>query len=138
MNSWVKSTFGLSAAALLVLWATNGKAFIASIHAAWLFLLALSSDAPLGLGAFVLALALAVVVMLFLRRHLPVDTHARALLIDLAGLLAGWGVMWVLMPTTFGTLLGLLAGFASPVVGRAFTAAAALIRKSPAPKVPEV
>lgn len=137
MNAWVKSTFGLSVAALLVLWATNGKEFMASIHAAWLFLLALSAEAPLGLGAFALSLALAVVAMLFLRRHLPGDTPARPLLIDLAGLLFGWGAMWVLMPTPKGTLLGLLAGFASPVVGRAFTAAAALIRKTPAPKTPE-
>lgn len=131
MNTWIKSTFGLSAAALLVLWATNGKDFIASIHAAWLFLLALSSEAPLGLGAFFLSLALAVFAMLFLRRHLPVDTHARALMIDIAGLLVGWGAMWVQMPTPFGTLLGLLAGFASPVAGRAVSALTHLVRPRP-------
>ena len=131
MNKAVQSTLGISVAGLLVLLATNGAALIEAFHAAWLFMLALSKDAPLGLSSFVLAVALSVAVQLFVRRHWPARCAAsRALGVDVIGIVVAFLAVWLQLRTSFGMLLALLAGFVSPTVSRGVSALASLLRRS--------
>lgn len=106
-------------AALVTLIATNGPALVEALHAAWLFMLALSKDAPLGLSSFLLAVTLSVAVQLTVRRHWP-QTHlaTRALAIDAIGIVVAFLAVWLQMRTSFGMLLALLAGFMAPTVSR--------------------
>lgn len=128
MNAWLKSTLGISAAGLLALVALHGKAFIASLEAAFLFLFKLAHDAPLGVGSFALALSLAVVAQAFVARFIVVRcARSRDLIVAMLGLVIGTGVMWIQLHTLDGLLLGLLAGFMSPFAYLTLAAVASLL-----------
>lgn len=104
--------------------ALNGGKPVEVATGAWLFLLNLSKTAPLGLSSFLLALALAVASRPFLLRYLPaMPCHAsREFVIDTVALLTGFAVMFGQLRTLNGALLGLLAGFAAPLVARGIAA----------------
>lgn len=130
-RGWTVTWAGIAAAVTLL--AANGAKVIEFITGAWLFLLKLSDTAPLGLTSFVLALALAVASRPFLLRYLPAMLcHAsREFVIDSAALLTGVAVMVLQLRTLNGVLLGLLAGFAAPLVARGIAALLGLKRSDP-------
>ena len=132
MNEWIKRTLGVSAAGLLIILASNGKALVDALYAAWLFLLKLSASAPLGLASFALALALAVAAQAFVQRLLESVQCARSreTVLSAVALVFGFGVMFLQLRTTFGALLGLLAGFTGPFAYQALGALVGLIRRS--------
>lgn len=111
--------------------ALNGGKLIEVATGVWLFLLKLSDTAPLGLSSFLLALSLSVVSRPFLLRYLPAMPcrASRDFLIDLAALLIGFGVMFGQLRTLDGALLGLLAGFAAPLVARGLASLFGMRRK---------
>jgi hypothetical protein len=128
MNGGVKSVFGVSLAGLFIVLAVNGAAFVQAAQAAWLFLLSLSTTAPLGVSSFFMASALAIVSQPFLRKWLP---HlrcpmSREFIIESAALGIGVGVMWAQLHTLNGLLLGLLAGFSAPYIQKGIAACIAL------------
>ena len=128
MNNIAKSTIGVSLAGLFVLFATHGAQFFDAANAAWLFLLKLSEGAPLGLSSFLLAITLGSVSQPFLRHWLPAMPckMSREFVAEFAALVIGVVVMWEQTHTLNGLLLGLLAGFASPLVYKGIAAACAL------------
>lgn len=111
--------------AALALIAANGAQLLELVTGVWLFLVKLSDTAPLGLASFALALALGILSRPFLVRYLPaMPCHvSREFLIDASALLIGVGVMFGQLRTLNGLLLGLLAGFAAPLVARGIGAA---------------
>ena len=127
MNDTFKSLFGASLAGLFALFAMNGEEFFASCKAAWLFLLHMTSSAPLGLSSFVLALALGVVTQASLHHWIPRwDNRAmRQFVIESTALAVGVGVMWLQLHSLDGLLLGLLAGFMAPWIQKAICMVAA-------------
>ena len=108
--------------------ALHGGKLLEVAKGSWLFLLALSDTAPLGLASFLLALALGVLSRPFLLRYLPaMPCHSsREFVIDASALLTGVLVMYLQLRTLNGALLGLLAGFAAPLVARCLAAVWAL------------
>lgn len=129
MNKWLQGTLGISAAGLLVLLATNGKALVDVALGVWLFLLKLSETAPMGLASFALALAIAVFSQPFLRRALR-ELHcdaSRDFLCMCGALVIGLGVMCLQLPTTKGALLGILAGLLAPIAWKGADALAGLL-----------
>lgn len=141
MNRWVQSTMGVSAAALLVLLASNGKQLVEALEAAWLFLMKLSETAPMGLASFAMALTLAVLAQAFVSRVIEQlkCASSREVVRSAVSLLFGFSVMYLQLPTVKGALLGLLAGFAGPFAYQAVAALCGLIRprKSEAVNGPE-
>lgn len=132
MNGGVKSVFGVSLAGLFIVLAANGAAFVQAAQAAWLFLLNLSTTAPLGVSSFFMASALAIVSQPFLRKWLP---HlrcpmSREFIIESAALAIGVGVMWAQLHTLNGLLLGLLAGFSAPYIQKGIAACIALAARA--------
>lgn len=122
---------GIAAAAALI--AANGAKVIEVALGVWLFLLKLTETAPLGLASFALALALGVASRPFLLRYLPATPcrTSRDFIVDASALVIGLGVMFVQLRTLNGALLGLLAGFAAPLVARAIGALLGLTRSAP-------
>lgn len=137
MNDWLKNAIGLSFGGLLIILAGNTKALIEGLLASWLFLLKLVDTAPMGLASFALALALAVSGQAFVQRILPRVNRAqmrqREASISLLGLAIAFAVMFVQLRTTYGALLGLLAGFAAPVAYQAVEGLLALLRRKVRP-----
>ncbi len=121
-TGWTITWAGIAAAVTLL--ATNGAALLEVVAGVWLFLLKLSDTAPLGLASFLLALGLGVLSRPFLLRYLPpMPCHSsREFVIDTAALVIGVGVMFGQLRTLNGALLGLLAGFAAPLVARGIAA----------------
>lgn len=119
MNKGSTITWTTIAAAVTLL-AANGGKLLELGKGAWLFLISLSQTAPLGLASFALALGLGVVSRPFLLRYLPAaPCHAsRDFVIDMLAVLTGIAVMVVQLRTLNGFLLGLLAGFAAPLVAK--------------------
>lgn len=115
---------GASIGAAVGLIVANGAKLLEIGQGTWLFLLNLSETAPLGLSSFLLALALAVASRPFLLSYLPaMPCHvSRDFVIDTAALVIGFGVMYGQLRTLNGALLGLLAGFAAPLVARGLSA----------------
>lgn len=116
MNNWLKSTLGLSAAALFVLFAQYGKPFITALDGAVRFLFKLSAEAPLGASSFALAMALAVGIQpllytAFKQMRCP---ESQEFVVMALALLVAVAAMWIQLHTLQGLLLGLLAGFAAP------------------------
>lgn len=111
--------------------ALNGGKLVEVATGAWLFLLKLSETAPLGLSSFLLALALGVASRPFLLHYLPAMPckASREFVIDLSALVIGVGVMFAQLRTLNGLLLGLLAGFAAPMLARALSALFGLTRR---------
>lgn len=129
MNKWMQGTLGISAAGLLVLLATNGKALIDVALGVWLFLLKLCETAPMGLASFALAFAIAVFSQPFVHRALR-EVHCDAskdFLAMCAALVVGVGVMLLQLPTTKGALLGILAGLLAPFAWKGIDAIAGLV-----------
>lgn len=121
-TGWTITWAGIAAA--LTLLATNGAALLEVITGVWLFLVKLSDTAPLGLASFLLALGLGVASRPFLLRYMPPMPcrQSRDFVIDTAALVIGVGVMFAQLRTLNGALLGLLAGFAAPLVARGIAA----------------
>lgn len=137
MNTAVKSTLIATLLVLFTAFATNGKAFIESATAAWLFLLKLTADAPLGLSSFLLALSLGAAAQPFVRRYLVVRCpHSRDFIADSAALALAVVVMWVQLRNLDALLLGLLAGFMAPWVYRGIAAGCGLIARRFAKETP--
>ena len=133
MDKWAKSTFGISAAALFVLFASNGEKFGASLQACFNFLVLLTAKANLGVWAFLLALAIAVAAQGWFGRLVTLRcSESRAAIQNGIGFVFGFGTMYVQMRTTNGMLLAILIGFAAPFAYQ-FTAAGVrlLQRKDP-------
>lgn len=141
MNKWLQSTLGVSAAALMVLLASNGKALVEALEAAWLFLMKLVETAPMGLASFAMALTMAVLAQAFIARLADQlkCASSREVVKSAVSLLFGFAVMYLQLPTVKGALLGLLAGFAGPFAFQAVAALCGLIRprKSEAVNGPE-
>ena len=80
-----------------------------------------------------LALALGVVSRPFLLRYLPAMPcrASRDFVIDASALVIGFGVMFGQLRTLSGALLGLLAGFAAPLVARGIAAVLGIRRPQP-------
>lgn len=117
-KGWTITWAGIGAALALI--AANAGKLLEAATGSWLFLLKLSETAPLGLSSFLLALALGVASRPFLLRYMPtMPCHvSRDFLIDSAALVIGFAVMFGQLRTLNGALLGLLAGFAAPLVAR--------------------
>lgn len=120
-------------AAVLTAIAMNGSRILEVGNGAWLFLLNLSATAPLGLVSFLLALALGVASRPFLLHYLPPMPckASRDFVIDASALVLGVGVMFAQLRTLNGLLLGLLAGFAAPLIAKALGALFGLTRRAP-------
>src|SRR5690606_36448825 len=133
MNNKIKnSIFGLLGA-IIVGWTMYGTKSIEALHAAWLFLLGMSKEAPLGLSSFALSVAISVLAQLFMRRHFTPDNMpaaTRSTVIDSAGVLIGLVVMYLQLSTTKGMLLGIMAGFVSPWVSRIVAALCGYISRA--------
>lgn len=116
--------------ALVALLATNGTALVEAFTAAWLFMLKLA-DGPLGIGYTLLAIGISVGLQLYLRRHYRVTAApaSRSLQIDTIGIVVALVVVWLLIPTVFGFLLGALSGFMAPWVSRGVAAGVCLVSK---------
>lgn len=128
MNKWLQGTLGISAAGLLVLLASNGKALVDVALGVWLFLLKLCDTAPMGLASFALAFAIAVFSQPFVHRALR-ELHceaSREFLSMCGGLAVGMIVMLLQLPTTKGALLGILAGLLAPLAWKGIDALAGL------------
>lgn len=141
MNRWLQSAFGVTAATLLVLLASHGKALVEAIEAAFLFLFKLSETAPMGLASFMLSLALCVAALASFQRiaaAIKCD-RSREVVMSALSLLIGFSVMFLQLRTVQGALLGLLAGFSGPFVYQAVAALIGLVRprKSEAVNGPE-
>lgn len=128
MNNGAKAGWIAAATALVTLLAANGKALAESAHAIWLFLISLSSDAPLGLSSALLALGISCGVQAFLRYHWRATTSAawRTFAVDSLGVGIALGVMWLQLRTMNGALLGVMVGFMAPWVSRGVAAGACL------------
>lgn len=120
MNNVFKNSIWGIAAAIAIGFATYGSKIVEALHAAWLFMLTLSDEAPLGLTSFAISVTISVLAQLFLRRHWPKSSTAasRSMWVDSIGVVLGGAVMYVLLPTTQGMLLGIMAGFVAPWVSR--------------------
>ncbi len=120
-------------AAVLAAIALNGARILEVASGAWLFLLNLSATAPLGLVSFLLALALGVASRPFFLHYLPPMPckASRDFVIDASALVIGVGVMFAQLRTLNGLLLGLLAGFAAPLIAKALGALFGLTRRNP-------
>ena len=130
MNTAVKSTLIATLLVLFTTFAANGKEFIDAATAAWLFLLRLADDAPLGLVSFLLAVSLAAAAQPFVRRYLVVRCeHSRDFIADSAALVIGVAVMWAQLRSLDALLLGLLAGFMAPWVYRGIAALCGLVAR---------
>lgn len=129
-KGWTITTAGV--VAILGAIALNGGKLVEVATGAWLFLLKLSETAPLGLSSFLLALALGVASRPFLLHYLPPMPckASRDFVIDASALLIGLGVMFAQLRTLNGALLGLLAGFAAPLVAKAIGAAFGLAKRA--------
>lgn len=138
MNTWTKSTLGVSVAGLIVLLATHGTALAEALTKLWLVMLRFSDSAPLGLSSFLLALGIAVVSQPFLRRWMPAlrCPMSRDFLIDAAALAIGLAVMLAQVRDLFGWLLGILAGFAAPLVFKGLAALVGLAWRALQKEVP--
>jgi len=125
-KGWTITSAGL--VALLTAVAMNGDKVLQVIIGTWLFLLKLSETAPLGLSSFLLALALAITSRPFLLRYLPpMPCHqSRDFVVDLIALAIGFGVMFAQLRTLDGALLGILAGFAAPLLAKGIGALIAM------------
>jgi hypothetical protein len=117
-KGWTITSAGL--VALLTAVAMNGDKVLQVVVGTWLFLLKLSETAPLGLSSFLLALALAITSRPFLLRYLPPMPcrQSRDFVVDLIALAIGFGVMFAQLRTLDGALLGILAGFAAPLLAK--------------------
>lgn len=132
MNGAVKSITGLSLAGLIVLLSVHGPAFFEAMSAAWLFLLKLSAEAPLGLWSCLLALSLATASQPFLRRWVPAlrCPLSRDFIIESAALVIGVGVMWAHHQALSSLLLGILVGLVSPYMHKGLSAGCGLLWRS--------
>lgn len=116
-----KNVLGVSLAGLFVLFAMHGVGFFTSAEAGLLFADKMLEGAPLGLWSFLLALGLGVASRPFLLKWTPEleCPVSRDLLIDVAAVAIGIGVMWGQLRTLNGLLLGCLAGFTAPYLYKA-------------------
>ncbi len=117
--------------ALLGAIALNGSKLLEVATGGWLFLLNLSSTAPMGLVSFLLALGVGIASRPFLLHYLPPMPckASRDFVIDVFALALGVGVMFAQLRTLNGLLLGLLAGFAAPLVAKGLGALFGLTRR---------
>ncbi len=131
MKGWTITS--ATAIAILGAIAMNGGKLVEVATGAWLFLLKLSETAPMGLSSFLLALALGVASRPFLLHYLPPMPckASRDFVIDASALVIGCGVMFGQLRTLNGLLLGLLAGFAAPLIAKALGALFGLTRRTP-------
>lgn len=129
-KGWTITTAGV--VAILGALALNGGKLVEVATGAWLFLLKLSATAPLGLSSFLLALSLGVASRPFLLHYLPPMPckASRDFVIDASALVIGCGVMFAQLRTLNGLLLGLLAGFAAPLIAKALGALFGLTRRT--------
>lgn len=121
-------------AAAIALLAANGGKLLEVATGAVLFLHNLSATAPLGTWSFFLALGLGVLSRPYLVRYVPPcpgRPERREFLIDAAAWVIGVGVMFGQLRTLNGALLGLLAGFAAPMVAKAIGVLFGLTRRTP-------
>ena len=121
MNNTAKTSVWVLLGAAAVGFATHGTKIIEALHAAWLFLIGMSKEAPLGLTSFLLAVAVSVLVQLFLRRHwrpAGATSAGFSTRVDSIGVAIGIAAMYVQLSTTKGMLLAIMAGFVSPWVSR--------------------
>lgn len=138
MNSWVKSTLGVSVAAFIVLIATYGAQLAEAVKALWLLTLEASKTAPLGLASFVIAFALAVLSRWFLRKWIPrlKCPLSRDFIIDGAALLIGMSVSWLQMAANTpvdrlnALWIGLAAGLSAPLAYNFFAALGGLVGRA--------
>lgn len=122
MNNWMKSTLGVTLAGIVVLLATYGKQLAEAFNALWLFLLAMSESAPLGLASFAVALSIATLSRYYLRKWTPTlkCPLSRDFVVDMATLLVGMTVALVQMwnggaaDRMSALWLGIGAGLAAP------------------------
>jgi hypothetical protein len=130
-KGWTITT--ASVVAILGALALNGGKLVEVATGAWLFLLKLSATAPLGLSSFLLALALGVASRPFLLHYLPPMPckASRDFVIDASALVIGCGVMFGQLRTLNGLLLGLLAGFAAPLLAKGLGALLGMTRRTP-------
>lgn len=117
-SRWAITWTGVVAAITLI--AANGKQMLEVVVGTWAFLERLSETAPLGVWSFALALSLGVLSRPFLVKYFPALPRAktRDFLIDVSALVIGLGVMYGQLRTLDGALLGLMAGFAAPLLAQ--------------------
>lgn len=118
--------------AVVGLIAANGDKLLEVATGAVLFLGALSESAPWGTWSFLLALGLGVLSRPYLVRYVPpcpAQPVRREFVIDAIAWLIGVGVMYGQLRTLNGALLGLLAGFAAPMLAKALGVLLGLSRR---------
>jgi hypothetical protein len=118
-KGWTITT--ASVVAVIGALALNGTKLLEVINGLWLFLHNLTATAPMGLWSFSLALALGLLARPALQKYLPpCDEHPtrREGAIDLSGIVIGFVVMYVQLPTFYGVLLGILVGLLAPQMAK--------------------
>lgn len=127
-----KTAVGISIGAVVVLLAANGSALFTSLQAGWDFVLRVTQQMPLGGWSVLLALALGAAVMGFLRRNIPEPErkdmmHLRMALIEVVSLASAFAVVFLLLPTLLGGIVGALCGLSVSVAYRVLAAAGNLL-----------
>jgi hypothetical protein len=101
---------------------------IENVEGVWLFLLRLTSTAPIGVWSFLIAAILPACFAPWLRRGLPITWHpkSRDFIVETAALVAGIALAWLPWQTRSGLLVGIMGGFMSPYLTLGWQAASGL------------
>lgn len=124
MNKTISGILGTSLAGLFVLFALHGTAFLEAIAGVPMVIERWSAPSALGAWSVLAGLVIPIGVDLALDRWLCrfVNAHTRIVLIELITAIVAVLVVFLLLPTLPGMLLGLGCGMFAPLFARAVKA----------------